>query len=72
MSGASSDESRPETPVSGAGKSPETAQRRFTAEEIEEKIKRGENLYKSVPGHLLPRDNNVVYLEYQLYRFMDS
>lgn len=64
--------SKPEAQASGVGKYPEATGRRLTAAEVEDLIKSGENLYRSVPGHLLPKDNNVVYLDYQLYRFIDS
>lgn len=44
----------------------------FTRDEVDALIKQWVNLFEAVPGHLLPKDNNVFYAKYQLYRFIDS
>lgn len=62
-----------EAEPSRAGKSPEAAKGKpFTDEQIQALIDKGENLYAAVPGHLLPKTNNVLYVHYQLFRFIDS
>lgn len=44
----------------------------FTHQEIQEIIDRGGNLYKEVPGNLLPKDDSRRYSDYQLYRAIDA
>ena len=62
-------------PEKNVGKEKTDAKERtkpFTRDEIDTLIKQGVNLFKAVPGHLLPKDNDVFYARYQLYRFIDS
>ena len=44
----------------------------FTEKEINTLIEDGENLYRSVPWNLVPKDNNIFYSRIQLFRFIDS
>lgn len=44
----------------------------FASEEIHALISKGVNLYKAVPGHLVPKTDNREYAKFQLYRFIDA
>lgn len=44
----------------------------FTSEEVHELISKGVNLYKAVPGHLVPKSDNREYAKFQLFRFIDA